>query len=781
MSTRPSPATADVQHVKATPFLSILGWPLIALLGILAIVELKAPDAAPATAPATEFSSERALAQLRNFAVTPHPIGSKEDAAVKDYLFQQLSSLGMNPQVSSAVGVAGYGEQAVLANTHDILGRLPGSANSRALMLMAHYDSVDRAPGAGDDGAGVVAILEAVRALRAGPALKNDLIVLLTDGEEAGLLGAEAFVASHPWLKDVGLILNFEGRGDRGPSLLFETSRNNALLINAVARSSAPTIGSSLFYSLYKLLPNDTDFTVFRPEKNKLAPYDIPGLNFAFGENLDAYHSRLDTVDHLSPSSLQHHGAYALSLAREFGQMDLTQLKNSTQDDIFFDWLGSHLITYSQSWVLPGEILAGLLLIFTIALKIRRLQATPAGILRALLPSLALLLGIPLAMVAAAWLVSFMLGTRILLGDSTANACLLWGFVLLGACVGSLLFALFRKRYIAPDLSLAGLLVIWILSLGLAVMLPAGSYLLFWPVLLVTLGLLVVTLAKRETDAAGQALAALIGTATTVLIFAPVIHLLYVFLTLQLITIVAAGLLLGVFFLVCAPWVNIAVPRNKPRTSALILLSAALVILGIGFIQSHPSNQHPRHDTVAYSVNADDHSAVWISYDRAVDDWTSQFFGDKTPQRKALPDYLGGSQRQVLSAAAPTQELPGPTAEVTKDSTQGDIRNLQLNLKSPREARMIFITLDKGAKAVSIKAGGREIQPRQGSGFSTINLIGPDSQGIDLELAIRGPSPVSFWLMDQSSGLPGQVRPRPDDLMSWYGSDLTLVSRKYTF
>ena len=147
--------------------------------------------------------------------------------------------------------------------------------------------------------------------------------MLFTDGEEAGLLGAEAFAASHPWMKDVGMVMNFEARGNKGPSLLFETGPDNGKLIDVVSHNASHPLGSSLFYSLYKLLPNDTDYTVFRRLR-------VPGLNFAFGENLEAYHSALDTAESLSPASLQHHGANALSLTRALGQMDLALLANQT-------------------------------------------------------------------------------------------------------------------------------------------------------------------------------------------------------------------------------------------------------------------------------------------------------------------------------------------------------------------------------------------------------------------------------------------------------------------
>ncbi len=57
--------------------------------------------------------------------------------------------------------------------------------------------------------------------------LAHDVIVLFSDGEESGLAGAAAFVREHPWARDVAFILNFEGRGTRGLSMMFETGAGN--------------------------------------------------------------------------------------------------------------------------------------------------------------------------------------------------------------------------------------------------------------------------------------------------------------------------------------------------------------------------------------------------------------------------------------------------------------------------------------------------------------------------------------------------------------------------
>lgn len=744
------------------------------LLAGLAIMALTAPKPVGADAPEFNFSAARALIHVRAITRTPHPIGSKANVAVREYLVTQLTALGLNPQVLPAIGVYKGTRNIVIGNTNNIVGRLPGTASSRAMVIMAHYDSVDLAPGAGDDAAGVAAILESVRALRAGPSLKNDLIVLFTDGEEAGLLGADAFTASHPWMKDIGLVMNFEGRGNQGPSMLFETSVSNARLIKAVGEAVPHPVGSSLFGALYKLLPNDTDFTMFRPSKT-------PGLNFAFGANLEAYHSPLDTFENLSPSSLQHHGSYVLGLARHFGQMDLAQFKNSSGDDVFFDWLGSRLVSYTEGWIVPGELLATALLILAILLMSRNSEVQVSRIFVALLPSFAFLFAIPIVLAAGAWLLIRLLARHMITGDSPANAWLLAGLILLGTCTGSLLFAGFRKRFSVQELWLSGLIIVCVLSWTMGLMLPAGSYLLFWPLLLMDLGLLGIALRKKPAQPLALGLASLAGTAMSALLFAPIIYLLYIFLTFRLVTIVAAGLILGLFFLLCAPLMDLAVPQGKWWHTAVVLLTGAIFGLGIGAKLSHYSAEHPQHDSILYSLNADDRTAAWISYDRSLDEWTAQFFSNKPAQRQPMPSYLAGSRRTVLSSSASPLDLAPPTASIESDEKQGDVRKIRLNIRSQRGAEMLAVTFGNDVKLVSLRSGAREIRPSEHSDSFSITLYGMEAKGADLELSFKPSSNVSFWLVDRTDGLPTKVRPRPDNLMADNGSDVTMTCRKYSF
>ena len=251
------------------------------------------PNVVPASAPPIEFSAERALKHLEIIARKPHPIGSLAHAEVRDYLLRELSAAGLKPEVQQTIGVnRDWGRMIQAGTVENIIGRLPGTAHTgKTLLLNAHYDSRSHSFGANDNGAAVAGLLETVRALRSGEPLKNDLIFLFTDGEEDALLGARAFASESAWVQDVGLVLNFEARGNSGPSIMFETSDENGWLIKEFAQAApAPVVSNSLAYEIYKLLPNDTDLTVFKEA-------GWPGLNFAYINGQPHYHTQLDSLD----------------------------------------------------------------------------------------------------------------------------------------------------------------------------------------------------------------------------------------------------------------------------------------------------------------------------------------------------------------------------------------------------------------------------------------------------------------------------------------------------
>jgi hypothetical protein len=747
-------------------------WISIIALAIFSVRALHAPQPLAATAPENEFSSERALIHVRAIAAIPHPLGSPADGAARNYLVTQLTNLGLQPQIFPAIGVDPTARLIIAGKTNDVVGRLPGTASGPAIILMAHYDSVYPASGAADDASGVASILEILRALKHGPPIQRDIIVLFTDGEEEGLLGAEAFAHSHPWVKDAGLILNFEARGNHGPSLLFETSHNNQPLIGAVARVAPYPIGSSLFYELYKILPNDTDFTVFRPAA-------IPGLNFAFGEGLEAYHSTLDTPDHLSLASLQHHGSYGLALTRHFGQLDLAGLRNSQGDDVFFDWFGSRLVAYSQRWVLPGQVLITLLFATALVLAFRRSEFSKQRFLLGLLACLAILILLVAAVAAVWWIISFVLAGRRIVGDSPSNLFLLSALMLFAASVGVLLIGFFRRRLRAQELSLAALSLWFVLSWLLALKISSGSYLLFWPLLFGLLGNVASNLGNKSTThpSTTQWIRNLPALAAAILLFAPVIFLVYIFLTLQMISAVASALLLGLFLLISLPTLGASPVASRGWASGLLAV-AALACLGCGVALSGYSSEHPRPDSIVYSLNADDNSAVWISYDRKPDDWTRQFLGTNLQAARPLPNYLAGLARPLISASTPAVPLLPPLIENVEHKQEGGLHRLKLRLRSQRKAETLYLRFPDDVQPVAVKVAGRDVPVHKDSRFG-LNLYAMGDEGVELELTVQAPSALSFWVMDRSYGLPVNAKPRPSNIIGGDGSDVTYVCRKY--
>jgi hypothetical protein len=520
---------------------------------------------------------------------------------------------------------------------------------------------------------------------------------------------------------------------------------------------------------LYKLLPNDTDFTVFRPS-------GIAGLNFAFGGRLEAYHSWLDTADNLDLKSLQHHGSYVVTLTRRFGAMDLNSYSQRSGDAVFFDWFGSSLIVYRERWALIGEAVATILLIFAIVVRTQRAEVRMGSLVQAVFGCMSLLLVVPFAMTLLGWSLLRLIGRRMIQGDVLANSLLLISLAGLGAAVGTAVLAKLHKHFNLQELSLAGPVVICGASWTIAIMLPAGSYLLFWPLLFVSAGLAVLTLLGSRSSRAAV-LGTLPGAGVTILLFAPLAYLLYVFLTVNLISIAAVGLLLGGFFILCVPVIVAAASPSSWRLVVLFLIAGACVCLGSGIAQSKPSSQHPRRDTLLYSVNADDHTAVWISYDNMLDSYTAQYISNRASDRRPIPQFLAGSQRQVLSGPAPVFDLQPPITEIKADKQEGDFHYLHMKVRSQRETSFAMVRFDPSIKLVSAKISGRTVGIRPNSA-SPILLHGMGTEGADLELTLTAPSGVSFWVSDYSVGLPTEHR-RPSDLIAAQGSDETVVCRKY--
>jgi len=439
----------------------------------------KPPHALPVNAPADVFAAGRAQKHVQAIARVPHPMGSPEAEDVRRVLVQKLAELDLAPEIQSPQ----HGD----SPARNILARLKGQGpkGKKALMLCAHYDSVPDGPGAGDDASGVAVVLEALRTLKARPPLERDVIVLFDDGEENGFHGSRLFVDEHPWASEIGVVLNFDARGNSGPSIMFETSNGNGWLVRQYARAAPHPLATSLSMDIYQIMPNDTDLTIFKRA-------GMGGLNFAFSAGLAYYHSPEDTPENLDQRTLQHQGENAVATAQLLGRLDLDDTKHDNV--IYTSILSRGIVSYSPVWVLPLAAVATGLFLVVVAISVQ------AGLMR--LVDLAAGVGV---LFAAMWASLLTTGILFLLGilgsalrDLFNGAHIPWQKldvpIMTGCALVTAMVTLALERWSGSQRSLValclGALFWWlVLSLATALWLPGASYLFVWPTLCGLLGL----------------------------------------------------------------------------------------------------------------------------------------------------------------------------------------------------------------------------------------------------------------------------------------------------
>ncbi|MEZ5331650.1 MAG: M20/M25/M40 family metallo-hydrolase [Thermoanaerobaculia bacterium] len=464
------------------------------------------------------FSVRRALAQVRAIAQSPRPLGTPAHAAAREHLVSRLRALGLEADVEEETVVDPLGKGGVLvARVRNVVGRRAGRGAGR-LTLASHYDSQPQTPGAGDAASGVATILESLRALGTQWRPVPDLEVVFTDGEELGLMGARAHVASRP-PRHPDVLLNFEARGQRGPVAMFETSAGNLDLLRLFAAGVPRPFASSLSYEVYRRMPNDTDFTVFREA-------GVEGLNFAFISGHAAYHSRLDVPGRLSPATLQQEGVNALALMGALGAGVDVDSGHGGGDAVFFNPWGTSFLLYPASWAWPlcvAIVVAtgALWVLLGLRMGMRRRAALAAS-------------GLWVASIAAAVVVGWLFerGLRVVPGllrspygepyDFRAFVAVL--ALLVGAAVAGLWAA--RGRAMAASEVLAGSLLFWaVLLVLLTWAVPGASYLAAWPIGFLGLGTVVASLlpGRPVVGVAVLAVAAWAGLA----VWAPVCDLVF--------------------------------------------------------------------------------------------------------------------------------------------------------------------------------------------------------------------------------------------------------------
>ncbi|EJD52382.1 hypothetical protein AURDEDRAFT_111110 [Auricularia subglabra TFB-10046 SS5] len=289
-----------------------------------------------------------AWADLQVIATFPHPYNSRQNEVVQKHILTRLETIAAShtnvevvfDNITAATYAHTFGPSTFVTHYEStnilvrILGRKPALD---AVLVSAHYDSVSTAPGATDDGMGVVTLVALVEYFAKHPPTRT-IIFNCNNGEEDGLYGSRIFLR-HPWAALPKAFLNLEGAGAGGRPLLFRTS---STAVAKAFRGAARPHGSSLTSDSFSMgvIKSSTDFVVYEDA-------GMEGLDLAFYSRRSLYHTKDDSVPSLDGKA----SLWAMM------QASLVTVKNLASNEgsitgggraVYLDFLGRAMLVTSQ-------------------------------------------------------------------------------------------------------------------------------------------------------------------------------------------------------------------------------------------------------------------------------------------------------------------------------------------------------------------------------------------------------------------------------------------------
>lgn len=691
------------------------------------------PDPRPIDADPTRFSAERARASLARILddETPHPVGSAAHASVVERVVDEFRAIGVEARVRDELTA---GRNGVVTRVRNVVATIPGRRAGPSIAIAAHHDSVAAGPGASDDGAGVAAAIECVRALRAGEPLEHPLVVLITDGEEVDLSGAGAFVRTDPTAADVRAVVNLEARGTDGLAYLFQTGPGVGPAIAEYGALAERPSTSSIAALVYDKLPNDTDLTVFLGA-------GWTGLNFAFIGGVRRYHTPLDDLAHLDARSLQHLGDGAMAGLRALDRVDLAAPHAERGERVWHDVLGRFVIGWPRGWSAPLA-LAALASLFLAAR--RRVHATSHSARGAMATGAA---AAALAVVAAAlatWGFAAAQSSLHEARDPWFAAIDAWhaAGLVVAAFATALATCWSRVRAAdALDLWFGGWIAFAATGVVVACVEPAACLLFVAP----SLGAAVACwLARADERAVASARTTAIAVATSAVLAAIWLPFLA---GVELALGFAAGFVPGAL----AGTAAASLSPLAARASRGAVLACAIAVAGeFAWLARLPDRTIDAPiPTNTMHVQTDD-AAHWavVTYGAPLpagaraEDWKNERL---LPWMRWFPT--------TAVAAAPRHDRPAPRARVTAADAGDGSRRLRVALSSPRGASTFALGFPADAvEVVAIRSGGLKVaRPPSGSPLSFVG-IGPE--GVEVEFVERRRGGWTFDLADAEHALP---------------------------
>jgi hypothetical protein len=732
-------------------------WPRIAFgcWLVAALLLASRPPEPPATRDGPDdFSLSNARRHLAWIAREPHPVGTPAHAAVSKRLEAEFQRLGVSVEIQERSFLRpGRENRYGIAHVRNVLAKLPGTATTGTVLLMAHYDSTLGTPGAADDGVGVAVLLETARVLKSEASIRNDVVFAATDGEELGTYGVRAFVADHPWSRNLGAVLNFEARGVSGPSMLFETGERDGWLIREFVKNARAPYASSLAPVLYRYIPAATDLNVFRGT-------GIPRLNFAFADGWQGHHSADDTPGRVDAGSIVHQGTYAVDMARRLATLDLHRERSASYRLVYFP-LGRVVVNYDERLALPLSVAAALAWCWLLVVRLK------AGTLRMRQIVLAVF-ALPVAIAAAAaaawavwWTVNVAATDRRALSDHAWISIV--AFLAVAIAVMAAGHRLIRRWVTADGFALGVMAWASVLSLWTAVSVPGASYVFTWP-----LGCAVLLAwTWQDAPAAGaprgwQLLLAAAASVVALLALVPTIRMLLLATpTREFVVIPFVAFALALL----SPAIEAVVGRlSWAAVGAVACCGAALG--GAWLVVANRTGVPEAPQTGIYVASVDRARATWLSADpvvpigwsppparrdvRAIDEYVPIWYGE----------WLRRTGRHLF--VAPMLPLVGPALSVDGDAIEGPTRTVSMTIRSARQAPEVGVCVRSthGVLSASIDRHPISTEPNRvlpatsaaaPSGCDVVlTYYGMPSAGVPLALTIPSAATLDVEIADRT-------------------------------
>lgn len=755
----------DAKHRRIPRWFGVLGLLALLLIGIGSIRATAPSSPRSADAPLSDFSAARAMTHIEEIADAPRPVGSAKHLQAREYLLGRLTSWGWSTAVQEAVGtspgIRGTGTQRIAA-VANIIATMPGTASTGTVVLAAHYDTVIGAPGAADDGIGVATLLETARALSTTGAEspRNDIMILITDGEEEGLLGAEAFVRERAEALGTAVVLNHEARGVSGAPITFRTTSPNGTLLQVL--SAAPgAFADSSSETVFGFLPHDTDFSQF--SRAGMAGYDT-----AITAGSAFYHSPLDDPERLSPASLQQMGETSLAMTHALAGLDLARVADG--GDEFVTTLPCGLLHYPRAAEIPLAV--GTLVLAGVLVGLQRRRAPPRqhGVPLTLRRT-ALAAGAAIVVLAAAGcaaVVVWRVARRIDPGQASAvleepsrPGLYQVAVLLAGLGVVLALYAMLRRRLGADALAAGALLFLALTGALLSFLQPGVAAVLVLPTLPVTLGAVVATLLPERWEI-GRVIVLVIALVPAVVLLGPGITATFdVGLNLGA---PGSAIFLAQLLLLGLPLIEIAWPmrdgtgsRARARTAAVpaLPLVLAAAVTAAGLFANREGATAPRQEMITYSVDTDTGTAYWASPINPRSDWSRALLSQPSAVLDDSFPWWDGSA--LAHGPAPVADLPAPELAIVTDATRDGTRELTLRLSSRRGAPALGLWVESDSATVrQATVAGRDVPPNWMPGKWNFGFLfdGAPADGIEVRLVLdQHTDDLTIRIADRSDDL----------------------------